>query len=124
MITRSVLLVDDEPDEGDILAWYLDGDGTGGFHLDQVRDLAGALEYLRAHRPDVVFLDCLLPPYANPAQPITELRTAGYAGPVVVSSMLSPREIPGVADLPGVSCVCKLELSPATAKDLVLRLCQ
>ena len=58
MSQRHVLIVDDEPQIGDVLRSYLERDGYGVTLAAMVKD---ALEAIEARRPDLVLLDVTLP---------------------------------------------------------------
>ncbi|HVA33227.1 MAG TPA: response regulator transcription factor [Candidatus Baltobacteraceae bacterium] len=58
MAQRSVLVVDDEAQIGDILKSYLERDG---YHATVCGTVAQALDQLDAHRPDLILLDVTLP---------------------------------------------------------------
>ncbi|MGV9251422.1 response regulator transcription factor [Streptomyces sp. NPDC003697] len=53
-----VLVVDDDPTVSEVVAGYLD---RAGYLVDRADDGPAALERARAHRPDLVVLDLMLP---------------------------------------------------------------
>jgi len=52
------LIVEDEPDIRDVLAWHLERDG---YRVARAGDGAQALREIASHRPDLVLLDLMLP---------------------------------------------------------------
>jgi CheY-like chemotaxis protein len=64
-ILRRALLVEDNPNEGRLLAKFLE---RSGFRVDLAHDGCDALDYLSSHaRPDVVLLDMLMPRCDGPS---------------------------------------------------------
>ena len=57
-MANHVLIADDDKDLVEGLSWYLDAEG---FQVTTVSDGASALEAFRAHRPNVVILDIMMP---------------------------------------------------------------
>ena len=57
-MTNHVLIADDDKDLVEGLSWYLDAEGFG---VTTVSDGESALEAFRAHRPNVVILDIMMP---------------------------------------------------------------
>lgn len=55
---KSILVVDDDPDVRDILRSILE---PGGFAVTEAADGALALQAVRAHQPDLVILDWMMP---------------------------------------------------------------
>ena len=53
-----VLIVEDEPDIGDLLAFHLEREG---YHVSRSRTGADALRQVRARPPDLILLDLMLP---------------------------------------------------------------
>jgi phosphate regulon transcriptional regulator PhoB len=53
-----VLIVDDEPDIRDLLAWHLERDG---YRVSRAADGAQALREIAAQAPDLILLDLMLP---------------------------------------------------------------
>jgi CheY-like chemotaxis protein len=62
---RQALLVEDNPNEGRLLAKFLE---RSGFRVDVAHDGCDALDYLSSHaRPDVVLLDMIMPRCDGPS---------------------------------------------------------
>lgn len=57
-VIARVLIVDDEPELSDSVAWRLE---QAGFQVDVVRTGPAALASIQAERPDVILLDLVLP---------------------------------------------------------------
>ncbi len=57
-MTRSILIVDDEPMTRNLLRLMLKG---SGFEIDEAEDGMTALEKVQAHKPDVMLLDVMMP---------------------------------------------------------------
>ena len=55
---QTILVVDDDPDILEALAEILDAEG---FEVDRARNGKEALERLRAHKPDLILLDLMMP---------------------------------------------------------------
>jgi carbon storage regulator CsrA len=77
-ILRRALLVEDNANEGRLLAKYLE---RSGFRVDVAHDGCDALDYLSSHdRPDVVLLDMLMPRCDGPSTIRAIRENEQYAG--------------------------------------------
>jgi carbon storage regulator CsrA len=90
-ILRQALLVEDNPNEGKLLAKYLE---RSGFHVDIAHDGCAALDYLSSHaRPDIVLLDMLMPRCDGPSTIRQIRKNRDYADMKVLAvSGMAPSE--------------------------------
>lgn len=79
---RLVLVVEDEPAIADVIALYL---RRGGFRVEIVGDGVGALEVVRARRPDALILDIGLPGLDG-IEVCRRLRAAGDWTPILFAT--------------------------------------
>jgi carbon storage regulator CsrA len=91
-ILRRALLVEDNLNEGRLLAKYLE---RSGFRVDVAHDGCDALDYLSSHaRPDVVLLDMLMPRCDGPSTIRAIRNNEQYAGMKVFAvSGLPPKSL-------------------------------
>jgi DNA-binding response OmpR family regulator len=78
----SILVVDDDPDVRLLLSMYL---ALDGFHAEEARDAAVAVDAIRRHRPDLVLLDVMMPG-RDGLDLLSELRRAGDLPVIMVSA--------------------------------------
>lgn len=80
------LLIDDSEADANVLRAVLHSWLGHGISVSSVTTLGGALDHLNQNKPDILFLDHLLPPSDDAAVTIPYLRNIGYAGPIVIMS--------------------------------------
>ncbi|MDI1249819.1 MAG: response regulator transcription factor [Lacunisphaera sp.] len=58
MEKKKILVVDDEPDVTDLVAYHLK---AKGFHVETVNDATASISKARAYQPDLLILDIMMP---------------------------------------------------------------
>lgn len=58
MEKKKILVVDDEPDVTDLVAYHLK---AKGFHVETVNDATASISRARAYQPDLLILDIMMP---------------------------------------------------------------
>ena len=58
MEKKKILVVDDEPDVTDLVAYHLK---AKGFHVETVNDATASISRARSYQPDLVILDIMMP---------------------------------------------------------------
>lgn len=81
---KRVLIIEDDPATRDVLAAAL---SAQGYYVSGLDRSPGALDAVRAQRPDLVLTDVMMPE-VDGVQVITRLRGAGYTGPLLVVTAL------------------------------------
>jgi DNA-binding response OmpR family regulator len=87
---NTILLVDDEPFEGRLLLTRLEDERAAHLRLCQATSLDEGIAAVREAAPDVILLDYTLRPH-HFEESLAALRSAGYAGPVVLYTQLDHR---------------------------------
>jgi DNA-binding response OmpR family regulator len=82
LIAPTILVVDDDPDVRLLLSMYL---ALDGFHAEEARDAAAAVDAIRRHRPDLVLLDVMMPG-RDGLDLLSELRRAGDLPVIMVTA--------------------------------------
>lgn len=115
-----VLLIDDDEDEGDLLAFFLRRRFGDGFELRHERDFDGAMDALRSATFSVVFLDHRLPPYTGIDQTVPLIRSVAPDMRIIaISSALHDDLLDTARTLDGVDVIDKLELNDRIAGGLI-----
>jgi DNA-binding NarL/FixJ family response regulator len=81
-----VLIVDDNTFDADSLKATLNMMFSYKIETRRAKTLGSALDCVIEKKPDIIFLDDILPPNDNAAQTMPFLRRCGYEGPIVVVS--------------------------------------
>ncbi len=112
--SRSVLVVDDEPQVVWMLRFSLEAEG---YRTLEARDGAAALEEIRRHRPDLVLLDVMMPVMDgwSVLRELQGLPEAERPQVVVVSARASLRDRVKAAELGAAAFVAK----PFNVEDLL-----
>ena len=58
MEKKKILVVDDEPDVTDLVAYHMK---AKGFHVETLNDATGSISKARAYQPDLIILDIMMP---------------------------------------------------------------
>ncbi|MSU45778.1 MAG: response regulator transcription factor [Lacunisphaera sp.] len=58
MEKKRILVVDDEPDVTDLVAYHM---GAKGFHVETVNDATASIAKARNYQPDLIILDIMMP---------------------------------------------------------------
>jgi DNA-binding NarL/FixJ family response regulator len=87
-----VLIVDDNTFDADSLRATLHMMFGYDISLRRAKTLGSALDLVIEKKPDIVFLDDILPPSDNATHTIPFLRRCGYEGPIVVVSGEATRQ--------------------------------
>jgi len=58
MEKKKILVVDDEPDVTDLVAYHLK---AKGFHVETVNDATASISKARLYQPDLLILDIMMP---------------------------------------------------------------
>ena len=83
---KDVLIVDDNNFDADSLRASLNMMFGYALTLRRAKTLGSALDCVIERRPDLVFLDDILPPSDTASTTIPFLRRCGYVGPIIVVS--------------------------------------
>lgn len=83
---KDVLIIDDSNFDADSLRASLNMMFGYTLELRRARTLGSALDSVIAKKPDLVFLDDILPPSDTASETIPFLRRGGYDGPIIVVS--------------------------------------
>ena len=83
---KEVLIVDDNTFDADSLRATLNMMFGYGLTLRRAKTLGSALDCVIERKPDLIFLDDILPPSDTASTTIPFLRRCGYEGPIVVVS--------------------------------------
>lgn len=88
---KRILVVDDDPTIVDLVGAYLEAEG---FEVQRAHAGKVALERIRSHPPDLVFLDLLMPDLggASVAERLTEELGRGDLPVVFLSGIVGPAE--------------------------------
>jgi DNA-binding NarL/FixJ family response regulator len=81
-----ILIIDDNTFDADSLMATLNMMFSYGPHMRRAKTLGSALDSIIATKPDLVFLDDILPPTDTALTTIPFLRRCKYEGPIVVVS--------------------------------------
>lgn len=100
-MTKSVLIVEDEPFITEVLSFLLEREGLKVLTYD---DGEGCVEYIRTHRPDLVILDMMLP-HKSGMQVLEELRSIDILKslPVLMLTAKGQKKDRSAAEAAGVS---------------------
>ena len=102
---KDVLIVDDNTFDADSLRATLNMMFGYSLTLRRAKTLGSALDCVIERKPDLVFLDDILPPSDTASTTIPFLRRCGYEGPIVVVSGEMTRQrrhelaVAGAADI-------------------------
>ncbi len=80
-----ILVVDDDPNVGEILSQYL---GDEGYDVERAADASGALRAIAAMEPTLVILDVRLPDQSG-LEALAAMRSQGSAAPVIMLTGLT-----------------------------------
>src|SRR5262249_18489775 len=120
MMGRRILLVDDDSALRDSIALVLEG---AGFQVDQAEQGVTAMQLLRAHEPDLIITDILMPQMEG-IETIREIRSVLSQTPIIaMSGSAEPRaDYLRMAQTFGASAVLAKPFDPAVLLELVNRL--
>ena len=82
--TISLLLVDDDRVEGELVQGYLDLVESGSIQFHQARDVDEAIAWMQGRDVDCLLLDNRIKPGESFAESAAGLRRGGYAGPIIL----------------------------------------
>lgn len=115
-----ILMIDDDPVDGEIFQRHCRKVAEYEVTFRQSCTLDEGLAAIAENTPDLVVLDCMIPPYSCPSETIAPIRDSGYAGPVVISSGTLRSLLPlSEGELGKLPYVCKGDIDADVIRGLL-----